>query len=291
MTPTIDQALQGVKQTALSALEGQLLMLHALGRSSEQRAWLIAHGDEHLSEKEHADFERHVKSRLNHMPLSYLTGYKEFYGLRLSVDPRVLDPRADTETLVDWALECLETPGPGSSSLGAHVLDMGTGSGAIALALKANRPACSIWALDKSQEALELATKNAHDLALDLNFLHGHWFDAFKHVQDKDALGPFDLIVSNPPYIAPNDPHLARLHHEPSEALVAQNEGLSDLIEICTQSVSHLKDGAWLLLEHGHDQGADVREILTSLGFSNTQTRHDLAGIERCTGAQWLKMK
>jgi release factor glutamine methyltransferase len=291
MMPTIDQALQGVKHTSLSALEGQLLMLHALGRSTDQRAWLLAHGDHQLSDQERANFERNVQHRLNHMPLSYLTGYKEFYGLKLSIDPRVLDPRADTETLVDWALECLEVPRPHPKGQDTDVLDMGTGSGAIALALKANRSECSIWALDKSPKALELAMKNARDLALDVHFLQGHWFDAFKHAQHVDLFKKFDLIVSNPPYIAPNDPHLANLLHEPQDALVAQNEGLKDLLEIASQSVSHLKEGAWLLLEHGHDQASCVRDILTGLGFGNIQTRQDLAGIDRCTGAQWLKMK
>ncbi len=266
-------------------------MLHALGRSSEQRAWLLAHGDEQLSDKEHACFEDLVKKRLNHMPLSYLTGHKEFYGLKLRIDPRVLDPRADTETLVDWALERLKDNPPHARGQDRHVLDMGTGSGAIALALKAHCPECTLWALDKSQEALALAKQNAQDLALELHFLHGHWFDALRPVGEVGAGKKFDLIVSNPPYIAPKDPHLAHLIHEPREALVAQNEGLSDLIEICKQSVLHLQPGAWLLLEHGHDQGPQVREILAGLGFGFVQTRHDLAGIERCTGAQWPKMK
>jgi len=288
---TIDQALNSAKGKGLTPLDAQLLMLHALGRHSAQRAWLIAHGHEPLPKEALSRFEEHVHKRLDHIPLSYLTGQKEFYGLSLQIDARVLDPRADTETLVDWAIELIQAQlkCPGSSK--PQILDMGTGSGAIALAIKANISECSLWALDQSQAALEVAQKNALALNLDIQFFQSQWFKALALPGPKICPESFDLIVSNPPYIADQDPHLAQLAHEPIKALVAHEGGLSDLIEICTQARHHLHFGAWLLLEHAYDQSQRVREMLQNLGYTHVQSRCDLAGIERCTGAQWLKMK
>jgi len=228
---------------------------------------------------------------LDHVPLSYLTGQKEFYGLSLQIDARVLDPRADTETLVDWAIELIHTQLNRDDASKPQILDMGTGSGAIALAIKANISECSLWALDQSQAALEVAQKNALALGLDVQFFQSHWFKSLASPGQKICPEYFDLIVSNPPYIAPHDPHLAQLAHEPIDALIAHEGGMSDLLEICTQAKHHLRGGAWLLLEHGYDQSQQVRETLQNLGYTHVQSRCDLAGIERCTGAQWLKMK
>lgn len=309
---TIDQALQSVKNVKsanLTALEAQLLLLHALGRNTQDRAWLLAHGDESLSPQTLATFQSGVQKRIDHVPLSYVLGQKEFYGLSLQVDPRVLDPRPDTETLVDWALSFLKDPPITPGKEGQQVLDLGTGSGAIALAIKANAVHCSIFAADNSQEALDVAQSNAVNLGLSIHLVKSNWFEAWRdpapqrHSLDLNleknanlALGPslperFDLIVSNPPYIAPNDPHLKHLVHEPLQALVAQEEGMSDLRCIVHQATNHLKPGAWLLLEHGYDQSQAVREMLLGAGYENAQSRSDLAGIERCTGAQWPKMK
>ena len=288
---TIDQALLGAKAKGLQPLEAQLLMLHALGRQAVQRTWLIAHGNEHISKEALACFEEHVIQRLDHVPLSYLTGQREFYGLTLHIDARVLDPRADTETLVDWAIELIDALCKGFDTPQPQILDMGTGSGAIALAIKANISECSLWALDQSQAALEVAQKNALALNLDIQFFQSQWFKALALPGPKICPESFDLIVSNPPYIADQDPHLAQLAHEPITALVAHEGGLSDLIEICTQARHHLHFGAWLLLEHAYDQSQRVRETLQNLGYTHVQSRCDLAGIERCTGAQWLKMK
>jgi release factor glutamine methyltransferase len=184
-----------------------------------------------------------------------------------------------------------------------HVLDLGTGSGAIALAIKANTRHCTLWAIDKSQEALEVAKTNALKLGLDLHCVQSHWFEAWKDAsQAHENLNTggrrgstlpqlFDLIVSNPPYIAPNDPHLKNLLHEPLNALIAQDEGMSDLRTIVQEARNHLNPGAWLILEHGYDQSAAVRNLMLEWGYFNVQSRSDLAGIERCTGAQWPKVK
>ena len=288
---TIDQALLGAKAKGLQPLEAQLLMLHALGRQAVQRTWLIAHGNEHVSKEALACFEEHVIQRLDHVPLSYLTGQREFYGLTLHIDARVLDPRADTETLVDWAIELIDAQCKGFDTPQPQVLDMGTGSGAIALAIKANQPQASLWALDQSPAALEVAQKNALDLGLEVEFFQSHWFQALNTPSANKHPKRFDVIVSNPPYIAPQDPHLRDLVHEPLDALLAKDGGWADILQICTQAQHHLKAGGWLLLEHGYDQSHRVREILQNLGYIHIQSRYDLAGIERCTGAQWQKMK
>ena len=306
-TITIDQALQSVKSAHLTALEAQLLLLHALGRNTQDRAWLLAHGDESLSPQTLATFQSGVQKRSDHVPLSYVLGQKEFYGLSLQVDPRVLDPRADTETLVEWALSVLKDPPITPGKEGQQVLDLGTGSGAIALAIKANALQCWVFAIDNSQEALDVAQSNAVNLGLSIHFVKSHWFEAWREPASQRhslnleknanlALGPslperFDLIVSNPPYIAPNDPHLKHLVHEPLQALVAHEEGMSDLRCIVHQATNYLKPGAWLLLEHGYDQSQAVRQMLLEAGYENVQSRSDLAGIERCTGGQWPKMK
>ena len=288
---TIDQALLGAKAKGLQPLEAQLLMLHALGRQAVQRTWLIAHGNEHISKEALACFEDHVNQRLDHVPLSYLTGQREFYGLTLHIDARVLDPRADTETLVDWAIELIDAQCKGFDTPQPQVLDMGTGSGAIALAIKANQPQASLWALDQSPAALEVAQKNALDLGLEVEFFQSHWFQALNTPSANKHPKRFDVIVSNPPYIAPQDPHLRDLVHEPLDALLAKGGGWADILQICTQAQHHLKAGGWLLLEHGYDQSHRVREILQNLGYIHIQSRYDLTGIERCTGAQWQKMK
>lgn len=297
-TPTtLHEALLGFKSSSLTPLEAQLLMLHALGRESHERAWLLTHGDDVLSPEALERFQGYAQQRVDHVPLSYITGHKEFYGLNLRIDARVLDPRADTETLVDWALSLLKQHPLAVGAKPLEVLDLGTGSGAIALAIKANTSHCSVWAIDSSQDALDVANMNATQLGLELHCFKSHWFEAWSAPSVTNSAPKanlpdlFDLIVSNPPYIAPDDPHLASLMHEPLRALVAQELGMQDLREICTHAKAHLKPGAWLILEHGHDQSQGVQKMLLELGYAHPQSRCDLAGIERCTGAQWLKMK
>jgi len=275
---TIVQAAAWAQTLGLPRLEAQVLLLHALGRAPHDRAWLLAHGDDSLDTAAQATFAAHVQRRLNTEPVAYITGQKEFFGLTLHVDHRVLDPRADTETLVEWALSCLaDTPSP-------EVVDLGTGSGAIALALKHSRPDAQVCAVDASADALAVASANAKRLALPVDFHHGSWLAPLNG-------RTFDAIVSNPPYVASDDAHLAALKHEPLSALASGVDGLDDIRTIVRQAAQHLKPNGWLLLEHGYDQAHAVQTLLGNQGFVNVQSRPDLAGILRCTGGQWPTVK
>lgn len=268
----IAQALVAARALGLDRLDAQLLLLHALGRPAGDRAWLVAHDTDALPETARTSFLALSQRRTAGEPLAYITGSKEFFGLDLQIDARVLVPRPDTETLVEWGLECM------SGLRGAAALDLGTGSGAIALALKASRPDATVSAVDASAEALQVAGANAGRLALSIRFLQGSWFGPVR--------GQFDLIVSNPPYIAAGDPHLPALAHEPLQALASGPDGLDDIRVLAAQAPVHLFAGGWLLLEHGYDQAPAVRALLVQNGFLQVQSRVDLAGIERCSGGQ-----
>jgi release factor glutamine methyltransferase len=271
---TMGQTLASLQVRGLDRLDAQLLLLHLLDKPAYQRGWLLSHDDEALPPALAMALEPLVQRRLAGEPLAYLTGHKEFFGLDLRVDDRVLVPRPDTETLVTWALELLHGQ--------QRVLDLGTGSGAIALALKASQPTLLVQATDFSAVALAVAQANARRLKLDIGFHQGAWFDALPEL---DA--PFDCIVSNPPYIAELDPHLPALQFEPAQALTSGADGLDDLCQIISQAPKHLTPGGWLLLEHGYDQAEAVRGLLSAAGFVQVQSRHDLAGIERCSGGQF----
>ena len=275
--PRIADALTALQATGLPRLDAQLLLLHALGQDPHNRAWLMAHDTDEVSQTLFQTAMTHAQRRLQGEPMAYITGHKEFFGLNLQVDARVLDPRPDTENLVDWALEVL-TPVTGEAP---HVLDLGTGSGAIALALKATLPALTVYATDFSRDALEVAQMNAQRLGLRVNFSQGAWFNALAPDTPQ-----FHAIVSNPPYIAANDSHLAALTHEPLQALASGVEGLDDLRHLISHASEHLLPGGWLLLEHGHDQARAVRSLLQDAGLVQVQSRQDLAGIERCSGGQ-----
>jgi release factor glutamine methyltransferase len=274
----VGQAAAWAQTLGLPRLDAQVLLLHALGRASHDRAWLLAHSDDALDAATQAIFETSVQRRLNTEPVAYITGQKEFFGLTLQVDHRVLDPRADTETLVEWALSCLaDTSSP-------DVVDLGTGSGAIALALKHSRPDATISAVDASADALAVASANAEHLGLPVTFHHGSWLAPLTgHT--------FDAIVSNPPYVANDDEHLAALKHEPLSALASGVDGLDDIRTIVREASQHLKPNGWLLIEHGYDQAHTVQTLLGNQGFVNVQSRPDLAGILRCTGGQWPTVK
>ena len=279
---TLDQALQQAVTGAsgLERLDAGMLLLFALGRDPHERAWLLAHGTDELPAPALQHFQSLCEQRRDAMPLAYLLGRTEFYGLPLSITPQVLDPRDDTETLVDWALSLM----PVQAAL--EVVDLGTGSGAIALALQHERPAAQIWAVDQSPEALAVAQRNAASLQLtSVRWLEGHWLSSMPADQR------FDLIVSNPPYIAAHDPHLPGLRHEPRQALVSGEDGLDDIRTLIHQAPGHLKLGGWLLLEHGHDQSQAVQALLRQAGFDQVQSRPDLAGISRCTGGLWPAVK
>ena len=276
-TPTLAQALAQAHTLGLARIDAQLLLLHTVGRDGSDRAWLLAHDTDTLAPAQHAQFLALCQRRATGEPVAYLTGHKEFYGLPLQVDARVLDPRPDTETLVDWALEVIAPlPAP-------RVVDLGTGSGAIALALQSQRPTAQVLAVDASSDALAVAHANGERLRLPVRFVRSDWLAGME--------GAFDCIVSNPPYIPSADPHLAALTHEPLQALASGADGLADIRTIVAQAPAHLAPGGWLLLEHGYDQAEAVRALLAARGFAQVQSRNDLAGIARCSGGQWLTVK
>lgn len=271
---TIARALERAAALGLARLDAQLLLLHVLARDPTERAWLIAHDTDPLPGPAAQQFEALCARRVAGEPVAYLVGLKEFFGMDLMVDARVLVPRPETETLVEWALELLPEQG--------RMIDLGTGSGAIALAIKKARPHARVEAVDRSADALAVARANAEALKLDVEFREACWLDG--------AVGPYDLIVSNPPYVRAGDPHLAALAHEPVSALAAGDDGLQDLRAIVERSAGHLKPGGWLLLEHGYDQSGAVRALLAAAGFASAETRRDLAGIPRCSGGKRLEL-
>ena len=274
---TLRDALAQAQALGLERIDAQLLLLHILNRADAGRAWLLAHDTDTLAPSEQARFIALCQRRAAGEPVAYLRGMKEFYGLTLQVDARVLDPRPDTETLVDWALQVLAPlPAP-------RVLDLGTGSGAIALALQHQRADAQVSAVDASADALAVAQANAKRLGLPVQFARGNWLHG--------VAGQFDVIVSNPPYIAAADPHLAALRHEPLQALASGADGLDDIRTIVAQAPTHLQPGGWLLLEHGWDQAEAVQALLRAAGGEQVQSRKDLAGIVRCSGAQWPSVK
>ena len=271
---TLGAALRQLQTGGLPRLEAQMLLLHVLGQPTHARAWLLAHDDAVLPAAAATRLHALATRRLAGEPMAYLTGEKHFHGLRLQVDARVLDPRADTETLVDWALALLPADAP------RRVLDLGTGSGAIALAIAQQRPLAQVVAVDASADALAVARANAERLGLRVDMRLGDWLTPV-------AGERLDLIVSNPPYIADTDPHLPALAHEPRQALVSGADGLDDIRRIVAQAPAHLAPGGWLLLEHGWDQAGAVRALLSAAGFAQVQSRRDLAGIERGSGGQY----
>lgn len=267
------QVLALGERLGLPRIEAQMLLLHVLDRQTHDRAWLLTHDDWQVEDAAVQRFQALSMRRLAGEPIAYLTGHKEFHGLTLGIDARVLDPRPDTETLVAWALDLM----PENTRL--RVLDLGTGSGAIALALAHARPLAEVWAVDASADALAVAQDNARRLGLQLIFRCGDWLAPVTNEQ-------FELIVSNPPYIAENDAHLANLVHEPQQALVSGIDGLDALRTISATAPAHLTSDGWLLLEHGWDQAIPVRSLLHGAGLTDVMSRTDLAGLERCSGGR-----
>jgi release factor glutamine methyltransferase len=276
---TIAQALAAAAALGLERLDAQLLLLHVLGRGDAGRAWLLAHDEDSVAAGQQTQFLSLCERRAAGEPLAYLVGHKEFFGLELAVDPRVLVPRPDTETLVEWALAVIASQAGNDAP---SIIDLGTGSGAIALAVKKHCPHARVDAVDVSEGALEVAAANARALSLGVGFHRSSWL--------ADVQGRYDLILSNPPYVAAADPHLAALSHEPASALVSGADGLHDIRTIIAQASAHLRPGGWLLLEHGWDQAPAVRHLLAAAGFVAVASRKDLAGIERCSGGQWLEL-
>ena len=277
--PSIADALRWATSAGIDRLDGQLLLLHAVGRPNHDRSWLVAHDDQRLQAAEVGAFEALVTRRLAGEPLAYIVGVKEFFGLSFSVSNAVLIPRPDTETLVQWALQTINALETDTST--PHLLDLGTGSGAIALAIKSQAPQCLVTAVDASVTALAQAARNGKQLGLDVNWRQSDWFASVDHWS-------FDVIVSNPPYIAANDPHLRDLRHEPLSALTSGADGLDDLRHIVARSGPYLREGGWLLLEHGYDQADRVAGLLNAAGFTAIGHQADLGGVTRCTGGRWL---
>jgi release factor glutamine methyltransferase len=215
-----------------------------------------------------------VSRRRDGEPVALILGRQAFWSLEIGVDASTLVPRPDTERLVELALERLPV------GTARDVLDLGTGSGAIALAIASERPAANITAIDASAPALALATTNATRLGLRARFVHGDWFAPVRGEQ-------FDLVLSNPPYLAGDDPHLPALRHEPRSALVSGSTGMEAIAAICAAAPGHLRDGAWLLLEHGNLQGPATRALLQDAGLVQVQTWQDIEGRDRVSGGQW----
>jgi release factor glutamine methyltransferase len=251
---------------ALEAREARLLLAAATGFSE---ASVLAHPERELPAAAEAAFRSFAERRVRGEPIAYILGAKEFYGLPLAVNPSVLIPRPETELLVERALALRP----------ASVLDLGTGSGAIALAIKRHLPASRVVAVERSAAALAVARRNALKLGLEVDFRHGLWFEPV-------AGERFDLVVSNPPYVAMGDGHLSQgdLRFEPQSALVAGPEGLDALRDIVRGTPSHLNPGGWLLVEHGLGQDVAVRGLLREAGFDEIHTWPDLAGIARVSG-------
>jgi release factor glutamine methyltransferase len=255
----------------LDPLENRILLCHATGLS---RVQLITQAERPLLDAEAARLAALVQRRLDGEPIAYMVGRREFFGLDFEVSDAVLIPRPDTELIVELALERLPQNG--------RMLDMGTGSGAIAVAAAHTRPDARVTALDVSDAALDVARRNAAANGAQVRFLRSDWFGALQ------ADERFELIASNPPYIAAGDEHLSQgdLRFEPVGALTDHADGLSALRTIIDGSPRHLEPGGWLLLEHGYDQAAAVRALLAERGFSEVQSWRDLAGIERTSGGK-----
>jgi release factor glutamine methyltransferase len=257
---------EALKASGIDLREARLLLAEVCGFS--QASLAASPAEEIPFEVENAFLELAGRRKAG-MPVAYLLGRKEFYGLDLSVNPAVLIPRPETELLVDLALE----------RNAKRVLDLGTGSGAVALALKHEMPAAEVVAVDADLSALNVARRNATKLNLDVDFRHGRWFAPVGSER-------FDVIVSNPPYVAAGDPHLPALRHEPQSALLAGADGLDCIRDIAREAAAHLAPGGWLLLEHGQGQDAAVRALLEAAGLESVRTWPDLAGIPRVTGGR-----
>lgn len=235
------------------------------------RVWLITWPEVALTAQQLADFMRCVERRIEGEPIAYIVGEQEFWSLPFKVNAHTLIPRPETELLVELALERKLLPD-------ASVLDLGTGSGAIPLALKSERPLWQVKALDLSQEAIDVARANGVALSLDVDFVTSDWFSMVHNET-------FDLIISNPPYIDPQDAHLSQgdVRFEPDSALVADESGYGDIRRICEAAMGYLRPDGVLMFEHGFEQGEGVRSILSKNGFQGIETINDLAGLERVT--------
>ncbi|MBG6247984.1 MULTISPECIES: peptide chain release factor N(5)-glutamine methyltransferase [Symbiopectobacterium] len=267
-------ALQQLTRNESPKRDAEILLEHVTGKG---RTFLLAFGETLLDDAQLQRLSALLARRINGEPVAYLTGAREFWSLPLAVSPATLIPRPDTECLVEQALQCM------AQFSAPTVLDLGTGTGAIALALASERPDCTVTGVDVQPDAVTLAQRNAATLQLsNVQFLHGNWFEPVAPTR-------FSVIVSNPPYIDAEDIHLREgdVRFEPLSALVAAEGGLADLRWIIQQAPQHLKNAGWLLLEHGWQQGEPVRQLLQQRGFEQVATCRDYGGNERVTLGQW----
>ena len=265
MSARIDAVLRNARER-VDAADAELLLAHVLGRS---RGWLFAHGDDVLAPADETSFQALLARREAGEPVAYLTGRRGFWRFDLEVTPATLIPRPETELLVELALARIPP------DAAARVADLGTGTGAVALALAHERPRVRVVATDASAGALAVAARNARALQLaNVEFRSGDWFAPL-------AGERFDLVASNPPYIADADPHLDALRHEPRSALAAGGDGLDDIRRIVAQAPVHLAAGGWLLFEHGYDQSDAARALLQAAGFVEVATEQDLEHRDR----------
>jgi release factor glutamine methyltransferase len=260
---TVQEAL---RSSGIDPREARLLLARVTGFSE---ASVLASPERTLASPDAERFVAFAERRRRGEPVAYILGEKEFYGLRLAVNPAVLIPRPETELLVDLALQ----------REFSSALDLGTGSGAIALAVKKHRPGARVIAVEDSAVTLVVAQRNGTALGLEVEWRHGDWFDAVPGER-------YGVILSNPPYIAAGDAHLADLRFEPASALLAGADGLDAIREIIAAAPAHLERGGWLLLEHGQGQDAAVRALLQKNGLEDVQTWPDLAGIGRVSGGR-----
>jgi release factor glutamine methyltransferase len=268
-SPRVDALLREARQR-LEPMEADLLLAHVLDRSG---TWLFSHGDASVDAAQAGRFHALVARREAGEPVAYLTGQRGFWRFDLAVSPATLIPRPETERLVELALERLPERAP------LRVADLGTGSGAIALALAFERPQAQVLATDASEAALDVARANAAALGVrNIEFRRGDWY-APLHGET------FDLIASNPPYIADDDPHLVRgdLRFEPPTALASGSDGLDAIRVLAQDAPRYLRHGGWLLIEHGWEQGGDVRALLETAGLVDVVTAQDLEGRDRIT--------
>ncbi|MDN3488447.1 MULTISPECIES: peptide chain release factor N(5)-glutamine methyltransferase [unclassified Pseudoalteromonas] len=278
MNPTVENAIAtGANLLASSSdsakLDAQVLLLNIL---QKPRSYLFTWPEKQLTDQQYQAFQHACERRLQGEPVSHITGCREFWSLQLEVNPTTLIPRPDTETLVELALEC-EVP------KNAKVLDLGTGTGAIALALGSEMPTWDITAVDRIDDAVALAKRNQQRLAINnVTVEQSNWFSALKNKK-------FDLIVTNPPYIEHDDVHLYQgdVRFEPLSALIADDAGMADIKQIITQSRDYLHASGYLLIEHGFEQSAAVRHIFNQMAFINVSTVKDLGNNDRVTFGQW----
>ena len=267
--PSVDAALRAAR-TRIDPVDAELLLLHVIAKPP---AWRFAHGDAELDDDAAVRFENLVARCERGEPVAYLAGTRGFWGLDLGVTPATLIPRVDTELLVEWALSRIPPDVP------ARVADLGTGSGAIALAIARERPSARVMAVDISADALVVARSNAAAHGIDnVAFVQGDWYAGLAEAR-------FDVIVSNPPYLGEADPHLTQgaLPHEPRGALVSGIDGLDAIASIARDAPSHLTPAGWLGIEHGSTQGDAVRALLGDAGLVDVETRRDLEHRDRIT--------